>query len=1333
MRTVSRSSYTAVKTEGALLPADLLQRVAEGRDLDGLRPEDYHLLPGERLNEAANRAWNRCLGAWQSFQAQRARLPEEDSGVTLTRERWLLVLLQELGYGRLPYRGRLQVSAAGDGGSGGGESYPISHEWERTPIHLVSCRQALDRRDPAAGRSPHSLLQEFLNRSDDHLWGVLSNGLRLRVLRDNVSLTRAAYLEFDLEAMMEGELYADFALLWLVCHESRVEPLPPEDGASAGACWLEHWSQSAAEEGTRALDALRDGVQEAIAALGRGFLSHPANRALVADLKSGALSTQDYYRQLLRLVYRLIFLFVAEDRDLLLLPGTGPATVRRYERFYSTRRLRELAETRRGGPHPDLYRALRLVCEKLREGYAPLGLPALGSYLFSDRSTPDLDGAELANTDLLSAVRALAFAVEGNVRRPVDYRNLGSEELGSVYESLLELHPRLNADAGTFALDVAAGSERKTTGSYYTPGSLIGCLLDSALEPVVEDRLGEAERTGRSAEDAVLEIKVVDPACGSGHFLIAAAHRLARHLARARTGDAEPAPAELRNALRDVVRRCIHGVDVNPMAVELCKVALWMETLDPGKPLSFLDRNIQCGNSLIGVTPDLDIAEVPDDAFRGVTGDHKATASALRRRNRSERRGEMNFLRELFTAEAERLPAELEERLTEVEAIDEDDLQDVALKALYYEDYLASPAYRRKRDEYDLWTSAFFWPIPEGDADLMLAPTQAELDQRRQYATEGDPLIRRARQIGDENQFLHWELAFPTVFGRSQPGFDVVLGNPPWERIKLQEKEWFAARRPDIAEAPNAAARRRMIAALEREDPALFAAFQQDRANAENGSSYVRNSGAFPLCGRGDVNTYALFAELARHLQSPIGRVGIIVPSGIATDDTTKFYFQDLLDHSALVSLYDFENRRGIFPGVHRSYKFCLLTLAGSHRPATQGAEFVFFAQQVADLKESERRFTLTAEEIALLNPNTRTCPIFRSRRDAELTKGIYRRVPVLVKEGPPQENPWGIQFLRMLDMTNDSHLFRTRVQLETEGWHLSGNRFVRDGEVYLPLYEAKLLHHFDHRWATYEGTDIRDVALMEKCDPAFEVLPRYWVQKEEVDSRLGIFTSDWLIGFRDITNTTNERTAIVGILPRVGVGHTAPLVSFRVAEQREGILLVCNVNSFVLDYAARQKVGGTHLTYGYLKQLPVLPPDAYERTCEYSASHTTIQGFLLPRGLELTYTAWDLQPFARDCGYDGPPFRWDEGRRFLLRCELDAAYFHLYGIARDDVAYIMDTFPIVKRRDESAYGEYRTERVILEIYDEMACAMEAGEPYRTRLDPPPADPGVAHPPREEC
>lgn len=1349
MQTVARSNFTTVKTEGGILPADLLQRIADG-EVDGLNPTDYHLAASERLNEAINRSWNRLLGVWQAFQHKMEQAAPSETGTTMTRD-WLLTLLQELGYGRLPYQGKLTI---------GDTDYPISHLYDHTPIHLVTFQQKLDSpdRSQAVKRSPHSLLQECLNRSDTYLWGFVSNGLRLRILRDNISLTRVAYVEFDLEAMFQGELYADFTLLWLLCHQSRVEvggaalkereaedeaePLPAARPLLPSDCWLERWSQQAAEQGTRALDALRDGVQEAIAAFGRGFLAHPANHQLKDDLRNGALTTQDYYRQLLRLVYRLLFLFVAEDRDLLLLPGTPPSVRQQYDAYYSVSRLRRLAETRRGGPHPDLYHTLVRLSILLRTGYEPLGLPGLGSFLFSERVTLDLDTAQIANQDLLTAVRALAFTVEGKVRRPVDYKNLGPEELGSVYESLLELYPKMHVPSASFSLDVAAGSERKTTGSYYTHASLIQSLLDSALEPVVADRLQQAGRGLRrygdewqaACEKALLDIKLVDPAAGSGHFLIAAARRLARHLARVRTGDDEPGPDAVRHALRDVVGHCIHGVDINEMAVELCKVALWMETLDPGRPLSFLDRKIRPGNSLIGATPALLHGGIPDNAFNPITGDDKSYCSEWKKQNKAQQNQET-----LFTADLrpwQRLQ-QVATDMRRVDSLDDNTLTGVQQQEATFYELRQSPDYLDSKLWADAWCAAFVWIKAH---DTFEYPITEDVFRRIGSNPDNTPtwLKEEIERLCEEYQFFHWHLEFPQVFQPKddlgdpgdvtgwEGGFDVVLGNPPWERVKLQEKEWFASRDEAIATAPNAAIRRELIAALPKTNPILYAAFEADKRKAEGESHFVRNTNKYPLCGRGDVNTYAIFAELNRGLLSEIGRAGFIIQSDIATADTYKYFFADLLDNRQLISFYDFVNTEALFPHIHRTHPhFCLITVSGG--ATTELADFAFWNTNTGHLQDENRHFTLSAADLALLNPNTRTCPVFRSKRDAELTKAIYRRVPILIREGTPEENPWGIRFFAMFHMTNDSGLFHTQAQLMEDGWQLQGNYFVRGGDTeYLPLYEAKMLHHFDHRWATYDGLDIRDMTNIEKGDPSCLALPRYWVRQEDVNGRLNN-DQGWLVGFRDITNSTNERTGIFTVLPSVAFGNNAPLILLGSEHQQEGLLLATSLSSFAFDFAARFSVGGTHMNFFILKQLPVLPPGIYRQPCHYASSNTHLT-WLLPRTIELTYIAYDLRPFAQECGYHGPPFRWNEERRFLLRCELDAAYFHLYGITRDDVDYIMDTFPIVKRKDETAHGEYRTKRVILEMYDEMAEAMQSGTPYQTRLDPPPAHPDAAHP-----
>lgn len=1293
---MSRSTPTlfqTIRSEGGLLPADLLQRVAQGnKDLGGLRDEDYHAsdLP---LNERIVRSWNRLVGAWTSFQDARASLPEDDPGTTLTRERWLLVLFEELGYGRLQTARAVEIE---------GRSYPVSHSWQHVPIHLVGCNISLEKPTPgvagAARHSPHGLLQELLNRSEERLWGFVSNGLLLRVLRDNSALTRQAYVEFDLEQMLASEAYSDFVLLWLVCHQSRLEAERPHE------CWLERWAQEAARQGTRALDSMRDGVERAISHLGAGFLSHPANAGLRAALRSGELSKEDYYRELLRLVYRLLFLFVAEDRELLLSPDAGTEARERYERWHSTARLRRLASRRRGTKHTDLYEALKLVMAKLGDdaGCPELGLPALASFLWSEDAIPHFAQAELANADLLEAIRALATVREGKVLRSVDYQNLGAEELGSVYESLLELHPELNADAGNFELRVAAGNERKTTGSYYTPSSLISVLLDSALDPVLE----EAAKKG---EEAILDLKVVDPACGSGHFLVAAAHRIAKRLASVRTGDEEPSPEATRHALRDVVSRCLYGVDVNPMAVELCKVSLWMEALDPGRPLSFLDAHIKCGNSLLGTTAALMAEGIPDDAFKALEGDDKEVAKALRKQNKLEREGQLSLEDETID-----LVSGLQPQVERLEQADDATPEALHAKERLFRDLLHSDAYERAKLAADAWCAAF---VQRKEKD---APRITTAVVRRIASGNGAvPLdvAGEVRRLATEYASFHWEVEFPSIFGRAERGFDVVLGNPPWERVKLQEKEFFAAY-PAIAGARNAAARKKLIAALADDDPPLHASWLAALHKAEGESHLVRATGRYPLCGRGDVNTYSIFAELMRSLIGRTGRVGGIVPTGIATDATTQFFFRDIVESGSLASLLSFENEAFIFPAIHHATKFCLLTLAGSDA-TVPAAELVFFARGVSEVYDNERRFTLAPDDFALLNPNTRTCPTFRSRRDSELTKAIYRRVPVLVREGDPDGNPWDVSLMRMFDVTNDSHLFHSE---------------PGDGRV--PLYEGKMVHLFDHRFGTYAGQTeaqaaqgkLPELTDEDHADSELAATPRWWVDSFEVEARLaGRWNRGWLLGWRDVTSSVTYRTVIASPIPRVAVSNKLPLLF---VERGTATSLLALMSSFPFDYAARQKLGGNSLNYFVMNQLPTIPPHVFESRALWSDD--SLDEWVGRRVVELVYAAWEIEPFARDHGYDGPPFRWDPERRALLRGELDAAFCHLYGLERDDVDYVMDTFWVVRDRDVKAHGEYRTKRLILEIYDELAEAIATGRPYQTRLDPPPADPRVAHPPKKE-
>lgn len=1313
-------SFEALAIEGGLLSADWLGRVAQ-LQADGQSAPQYRIPKGLNLRDEIGRYWRIAQANWTDFaKGRNAR----GDGQALADQFVHALLRGSFGFESLE---QVDAIALAD------RIFPVGTValGGRVPVVVGPAGSGLDTPSSAFGdgtrrRSAFGLAQEFLNASDNALWAIASDGIVLRILRDNASLTRPAWIEADLGRIFTEERYADFAALWLLVHETRfgAKDRPPSD------CSLETWRSAGREEGTRAREQLRKGVEEALVALGDGFVAHPDNSELRASLTSGAVTKDAFFQELLRLVYRVIFLLTAEERSVLHAPAASDAARKLYADGYGMRRLRDRSARRNAYDRfGDLWEAMKIVLRGLSRGEARLGLPALGG-LFDDGQCLHLDAAKLENRALLHAVFRLSWLREDGSLSRVNWRDMGPEELGSVYEGLLELVPQITDGGRKFAFATGAetkGNARKMTGSYYTPDSLVQVLLDSALEPVVQDTIAKNPEKPTSA---LLDLSIVDPACGSGHFLLSAARRLAAHVARIEA-NGTPSADQYRHALRQVVGRCIFGVDLNPMAVELCKVSLWMEAVEPGRPLSFLDSHIQHGNALLGATPELLANGIPDAAWEPLEGDDKKVASALKKQNKKER---VELSLNLASPPASTY-ARIGAGARAVDDAGDDSLDAVMGKEKDWRELVDSAAYRHQRFVADLWCAAFVWQKAPGPL-RELAPTESTFRAVHKEAGRASKALRdEVDRLRELFQFFHWYLAFPQVTAKG--GFDVVLGNPPWERVKLQEQEFFASRSGEIAGAANAAARKKLIAKLPEANPQLWAEWSLASRKSDGESHIIRQSGRYPLCGKGDVNTYAIFAEHDRALLRPTGALGCILPAGIATDDTTKEYFQSIVRSGSLRAIYHFENEERVFVGVNNMFRFVLLSLTGLEtRSAT--AEVVAFARNRDDVLDPARRYRLTAAEIAAINPNTGTFPTFFSRRDADINFALYRRAGILWREADEANgNPWGLRFIRMFDMANDSGLFRTRAELETARGSLKGNHIVSNGGEHLPLMEAKMVHHFDHRFATYEGATQANLnkgtlphsSAAQHLDPEYGPTPEYWVAATEVAERLrDRWSRAWLMGWRDITNAHNERTVIASLSPRVAVGHKLPLM-FPATEPALVACLCASLSSFVLDYAARQKLGGTSLTYFIVKQLPVLAPSTYAADTEWQLG-SPVRDFILPRVLELAYTAWDLEPFGRDVGYDGPPFRWEPERRFFLRSELDAAFFHLYGLSRDDTDYVMDTFPIVRKNDEKAHGVYRTKRVVLEIYDAMAKAAHSGKPYATRLGPPPADPRVAHPPR---
>lgn len=1322
-------SLPSIKLEGALFLPGLLEDAALG-NADYQKEADYHTPKGLRLKDDYSRSFQIACAQWKHFSSVMDRADIDAFAITRS---FISELLQDvLGYS-------LSITSsilAAD------RSYPVAWVAGSVPIVVAPFNLGLDDADPqfapvniqhAGGsrkKSPFQLVQELLNASDDHLWGIVTNGKQLRLLRDSASLTRPSFLEIDLQDLLEGQRFSEFSNVWRLLHSSRSGPnCHPEQ------CIWELWREAGKEAGFQVRAGLRNGVEEALKILGEGFIRHSANTQLREQLNSGELTKEEYFQELLRLVYRLIFLFTVEERGLLH-PRNDEKSAQEarqaYAQGYALSRLRSLSLKRRArNRFDDQWQTIRIVFRGLAEGEPRLALPALGG-LYAYNQCPHLDSASISNEHLLLAIKHLRWAnYEGNLA-PVDYRNMGPEELGSVYESLLELDPRPDAIQLTFELVNTAGNDRKTSGSYYTPDSLVQELIKSALEPVIEQRLAENQR---NPIDAILSIRVIDPACGSGHFLLAAARRLAETLAQLRATDGAVKPADYRHALREVVSHCIFGVDRNPMALELARTALWLEGFEEGRPLSFIDHHLQCGDALLGVM-DLKSLEfgIPKAAFKPLSGDDKEICKVINKKNTAElkdleKKRHANQARQIdeFVSQDNSL-----EILNRIEAMPGESPEQEAAKEKAYHDFLITAVQSPIRHAADMLVGAFLLAkTTETEHEI---PTSANVYLELLGESGNTQQIKRlsTQKACDRARVFHWPLAFPQVF--SKGGFDCVLGNPPWEHVELKEEEFFSSRHPEIAKALNKSERSKRIQWLSEgklaeklfpEHPhpdhecygekRLYNEYCTAKRLLDAVSSFSRVSstegGRYPLTGVGRINTYALFSETIHQITNSFGQAGFVVPTGIATDDSTKEYFGKISQEGRLVSLYDFENREAIFPSVHRSQKFCLLTLGKS-----TSAKFIFFATRVSHLQDQNRCFTLTPEEFALINSNTLTCPTFRSLKDAELTKKIYRKTPILIEDSSPKGNPWGIRFMQGThNMSSDSHIF---------------SNFSDDDS--LPLYEAKMVDFYNHRAGTYEGRGddrgyrvLPEPSLTDLQNPDFKVLPFYWVKKSEVISKIkNIWKRNWLYIFKDITASTNERTVITSIIPLSAVGHTAPII-FSDKSPELVAALVANMNSLVLDFIARQKVGGLHLTYGYVKQFPILSPSCY--------SSADLE-YIVPRVLELTFTANDLKSWAEDLGCKRMPFDFDFHRRATLRAELDAYYARLYGLTFDELLYILDpsealgkdypseTFRVLKNNEIKEFGYFRTLDLVVEAWRKLEQTLSSVEdPYRITASQQPA------------
>ena len=1058
----------------------------------------------------------------------------------------------------------------------------------------------------------------------------------------------------------------------------------------------------------------------------------------------------------LTLLYRVLFVLYAEDRNLL------PAHDQGYD-DYSLRKLRTEIQERIdrkvsfSATATSTWDRLKTTFNLIDDGDTSIGLPPYNGGLFDPAEHPLLARTQLNDLAIGPVLDLLSRRRSGEDEPPkrINYRDLSVQHLGSIYERLLE-YVVVAKDGGT---DIQLNPfARKSSGSYYTHEDLVHLIIERTIGPLVNERVDAFSRRAKAlAKDtrpigarmeelsrldpavAILGLKICDPAMGSGHFLVSLVDYLAdkileamvlpvewsdprqpykspliarigaiRQRIRAEAGTnhwkVEESHLDDRHLVRRMIlKRCVYGVDKNPVAVELAQVSLWLHTFTVGAPLSFLDHHLRCGDSLFGewVRPVEDMLVERGGMF--------LNPSVAKAKNSAKG---MLAVEALTDADI----AEVRTSSTTFAGVEEATAPLARFMNLVHACKWIEPENEKEKSAIEGFYDGQF-----GDPVAIADGTEKPKGKDAAVLTD---LIAKAQALVAEQRFLHWEVAFPGVWTdweSKEPtgGFDAVIGNPPWDKMEMEEEAWFEDRRREVARASTTAERQNLIAALRQTDPSLFAAFQLADKRAKDAVRVARELGAYPYLSKGRPNIYGLFVERALRLIKPDGLVGLLTPSGIVADKAAAAFFRSLASARRVGAILDFENRNpAFFDDVDGRFKFCVFLMSGPSRTFAS-TDCAFFLHNIADIPR--RSFALSAEDFQRVNPNTGTAPVFRVKRDADIAKAVYATQPVMATHTGVGHRVFPVRLMQMINLATDSGLFRDRSWLDGNGFYrVAGNRYINKRDEFRPLYEGKLVQAFNHRAS---GVKLNKANVRRQAqevpspsqalnNPDWFPEPQFFLRLRDVPLPSAL---EWILTYKDITASTNSRTMIACIIPRAGAGHTLPIIipdfppeptgnEAAMKEWRGAVaamivdyisyapLMLATLNSLPLDYLARQKVQSTHLSWYIVEQLPVIRRNEFDK----KIGKTKIADFIRGEVLRLTYTAHDMAPFAHDMDCDGPPFAWDEDDRRHRRARLDALFFRLYGIDEKDAAYILDTFPIVREQDEAAFGRYLTKDLVL-------------------------------------
>ncbi len=1075
---------------------------------------------------------------------------------------------------------------------------------------------------------------------------------------------------------------------------------------------------------------LRYNVQKSLELMGQGFLD--SNRDFAHKIAKGDLDIYNYYQELLRIAYRIIFVLYAENRDFL------PDVTSVYFNEFSISSLRELAEKPiRDDPNTNLWERLLLLFSLLDSGQPQMGVNAFNGSFFSSDFIPYIMeyNLRISNSLVLRLIQSMTILETEDGLQRINYQEVNEEMIGGIYESLLDYQPRYMQEKTSnfrFILDPTL-AERKGTGSYYTPAGAIDILLKTSLEPVVERKLSKAE-TKREKLHALLDLKICDTACGGGSFLLAALDYLGKKYAQIDTNQEFPDLSQLNLARRKILQNCIYGVDLNPLAIELAKVSLWLKALVKDTPLTFLDSHLKVGNSLIGFIKQENLKEIPKNAFSPIKGDKRTGVhDEIAKKAEIAKKGIGKFDKEKMFLDMfiEKTKGELDAE--QIFKMPEKNIIDYKRKSKAYESLLVSDEMTRSNLINSIWQSAFFWPL-SNESDIEAVNNTILIRTWRNLIDRNSKTIKEVERLKNKYNFFNWYLEFPEVFLRKDSGFDCILMNPPWEVLTVREVEFFSGKNNDVISASNKADRVKKIKIIRNEDPTLFKMYCDYYYSIKKQVHFFRNSKLYPLSTKGSFNLFGLFVERSRHLINDNGMIGAIVQSTLLTGKNLSPLFQNLIKNNAIESIFDFHNHYMIFPIGHRHH-FTLITMTKGkkkEKPILSCFSAWDFSKlktslqlyendQIEDeflrrIDEGGSLFPITKDELILLNPNTKNCPMFRRRKDFEITTRIYRKFPVLIKrdqDGKIIDNPWRVNFKEIFHNQGDANLFTPKKNVLDKGarpfvsgyeggiWIVEGND---KKEIYLPIYTGSAIWLYDHRFndvhlkkdqTKKRKADYLRLTEEQHQDPNYRHIPLYWAESNKSMAKYpDNWKNKWFLCFRKITLPNNQRTFVISTIPNYPFIDSLTAIIFN--EFRDEIIcFLANLSSLIFDYLAKSKITGINFAHYNVEQLPIIPPDFYSKDMFDQIKN---------RVIELVYTSWDIQQFVTDFGIpsDQHPYKWDNNRRAKLIAELDAIFAILYNISKDELKYILDTFYVIRDNEYKEYGEFRTKRLVLEAFNSL-------------------------------